>query len=127
MSETPGQHSRTLVRAADTDFRKGKIAEARTKITEAFVLRDEVERYNGARWWQNHQDFTEAMLDMAVLWYKLGKFKLGTSIAARAQAWADDPNCSSQNKFDRSFSVRKQKIWHFVSGLPYWFRAAFPA
>jgi hypothetical protein len=126
MVETPGQRAKALVQAADVEFHRGQIESARTKLKEAFDLKGKVEEYSGSEWKQNHHDFTAAMLDMSVLWYKLGKFKEGDALASRAQAWADDPNCSSQRNFERSFSVRENKMKHFRSGWFGWLRAALP-
>lgn len=123
----PGQRAKALAEDAEADFRKGKIESARKKLDEAFALKDEVERYTGPELACNHHDFTAAMLDMSVLQYKLGNFKEGDSLASRAQAWADDPNCSSQRNFECSISVRKNKIEHFLSGLGGWLCSGIPA
>lgn len=124
MEETPGYKAWSLVQEAQADFRKGHISSARKKLEEAYALKEEVETYSGPFWQMCHHDFTGALLDMAVLKYKLGNFKEGDSLARRAQAWADDPNCSSQWNFDRSFRVRRDCVEYFFSGFIGWFRAA---
>lgn len=127
MTNAPGNRAKDLVATADAYHRRGNIALARNNLGRASDLKVEAERYLGPLWQENHRAFTEALLAMAVLHYKLGDFKQGDSLARRAQAWADDPNCSSRNSFELSFTVRKNKTWHFLSGLTGWLRSALPA
>jgi hypothetical protein len=126
MEETPGYKAWALVQQARADFQRGYISSARQKLEDAYALKDEVDRYNGLFWQVNHHDFTGAMLDMAVLKYKLGNFKEGNELARRAQAWADDPNCNNQWNFDRSFRIRRDCIEYFLSGLIGRFRSIIP-
>ena len=125
--DTPGQRARGFVTRAETDFRKGNLESARKNLEKSFSLKSEAEIYAGDLWRGNHQGFITAMLDMSVLWYKLGELAEGDRLASHAQAWADDPNCSSQRNFERSFRIRNGKFWYFLSGLGGRFRSLVPA
>jgi hypothetical protein len=115
--DTPGEQARALVLVAEESFKKGDRDIARQKLEEAFGLKAGAEGYTGEHWRINHHEFTRAMLDMAVVYYKLGDFEQGDSLASRAQTWADDSNCSSQQNFDRSFEIRKNKQLYFQEAV----------
>lgn len=105
----PSSLAAALVTAANTCYKQGDHAGAKTKLTEAFALKDEVERYNGYHWQHVHNAFTAAMLDMAELWYRLGDTETGDRMMARGRAWAWDPNCSSIPNIEREALLQKQK------------------
>lgn len=117
MSRTPGEQALELAQSAVVDFRRGHLKSARTKLRDACAMKHDVERCTHS-WTQNHRAYTEALLAMAALCYKLGNMQLGNTIAKRAQAWADDPNCSSNRHVARSLDVRNRKLRHYLSGLP---------
>jgi len=105
----PANQAKELVQAAVDLFEAGKKAEAEGKLKAAFALRSNVEGYTGPDWYQAHHTFTEAMLDMADLWRKLGNEEEASALASRAQAWADDPNAGgNQRLFERSLKLQKE-------------------
>lgn len=114
---TPGRRARELVVAANADFQRGDYDQVVRGLTKAFGLKGAVERYAASDWVQNHHDFTKALLDMAILWYMLGDFTQGDPCRIHAQAWADDPCCSSSVNFARSMQIEKRRFWYYVAGL----------
>ena len=86
--ELPSTKAKLLVDEARAAYMKNDRNTARTKLDGAFALKAEVERYNGLVWDYVHDAFTEVMLDMAELWFKLDDCEQGRKLARHAQAWA---------------------------------------
>jgi hypothetical protein len=103
----PSIQVRTLVLEADQAYRCGDWATTKTKLNAAFALKQAVEQYAGQHWYDEHNTFTVAMLDMAELWFKINERERDLTLASHAQAWADDPCCGgNQRHFERSFTLR---------------------